>query len=222
MQTDQPQNGPSLEKLGRAAVSEYLLEAGEQITGARMEGQSLLVSTGDSTWRFHRVEKGRYFAPQMYQLFEARPNVRVEPPAPAQGFATVGNRLFHLNSETEFGAFLNALDTVPQGVELAELLTLYHGEGRPQVVVRNSDDVLHLLNEEQLDELNEFTALTQSETASGKRLLDFCSYYLEPKPPQGVYHVGMVRWRVEINEEARLSWSKRTIAEGLESHKYSG
>lgn len=211
----------------REIVARYFLGPGETVTGVDTRGQAALVSAGGAQWQVAPVERLPGASKSRgYALYEIRPNVAVTPPPRPDGVAVLpdGMTCFLGDAEGCRAFWQRSCLWMPPG-ELAALLARYAGDGptlaRHQTLIVTRGDIAKVLAEEQIDALAEYTDLQSRESEDGGGRLDFCTYYLDQKPPDYAFCVGLNRWRAEWGAECGLRLSVHSIAEGLDSPAYS-
>ncbi len=140
-----------------------------------------------------------------------------------QGFAVLpAGEVFRLRDAGAFLAFWAAVELERDPLALAQFLALYQGTGdafdRPQNVAATTGDFRGALSPETAEAVPGFSELTLGEDG---RTLAFCTFFISPEPPDGVFRIGLNRWDVSWVGGLR-HWEARPLARGLPSPRYGG
>jgi hypothetical protein len=207
----------------RLVVERLFLGPGERAGAVEPRGDAVLVSAG-----------GRRYAVEPYRPPGARPlpadvtvlDVRSLPvPSPGggpRGAALIagpdGPEILDLSSAQGLRELVRRVHRGLDAEALATLLSRYAADGPHQNLITGPEDLSDVLEPALLRALG-VPPLERRATDGGQEV-SFATFFLRPEPPDGVFRVGLDRWRATVDADGGLDWSAEPLARLLPSPRY--
>jgi hypothetical protein len=213
--------------IAQRIIARYFLPLGKEITQIEQHGEATMVSSNNQQWRVETWNNWYHSTKSKgYNLYNISQVILVDSQVRPHGVALLpDSSLYYLNNDSEFRAFFKQVFKFIEPIELATLLTRYQGKEacvkKHQNLILSKKDLFDHLKEEQISAIPEFTQFQVSKSAYDTLTLDFCSFFINRKPPDNIFRIGINRWRLEGDSQGNLKWSVRTVANELDSLFYS-
>lgn len=213
------------EELAQRIVEGCLLQPGESISKIRRLGNALIVESSE-WWRVETIASWRNFRKSsFYELYETGLYIFADPPPPPGGVALLQTgEMFCLNHRDEFQTFFQRGANLLTPLEIAGLLARYQGDsalpGVRHTLLMDPKDLNNLLSDKQIEGLVDVLPFQATQDSQGGLVMDFCTFFLKPEPPNFVYRIGLDSWHLIANARGYVEWSVKPIARGLDSPRY--
>jgi hypothetical protein len=204
MSEDRPE-----EFLARRLIEEHMLRAGDRVTGARIQGPAVVVTTSRWNWLVEPRSRPPTTIASM-RLFEVSMDIVEDPPSPSRGFA-IGSGLpaLDLGVPADLTALWRRADGQVRLREFAELLVDYQPGELVSSIIRDPADVRSLVPPESVRGLAGYTEPVESSTASADQIA-FCTYAVDADEADREVIV-VERWEVRVAHGGVPSWERRPL-----------
>lgn len=211
--------------IAQKIIEHNFLALGEQVTQIDQFEEAIIVSSNNRNWRVEPLQSFRHFTKSDgYDLYNISQVILINSQAQPHGVAILpDNSLYYLNKDNEFRAFYKEVFTFIKPIELSALLTRYQGSGgkNHQNLILIKEELFDHLREEQIDAISDFIELQINKSSDKTLKMDFCSFFINRKPPDNIFRISINRWQLEDDILGNLMWSVQTIASQLDSLRYS-
>jgi hypothetical protein len=194
-------------------VERYYLRPGRTIREVKMLEEEALVISEPDAWAVGALTRARNFTKSDGYNLYAVEKFGLPPEVPEKGVAVLPDgSMFHLNDEHELRAFYAQAHGLLDPIELANLLAFFQSKSNARETVIASQEHLAHISERDLASLSGPLLPETTRGEHGELTLSFCTKCV--RRARGVF-IDLNRWRARADAQARLTWSVKTLAQGL-------